>query len=56
MFIFSFLALSIWFLSAFFFFVHPTSIFLEQLLKYYYKRITKSTFPVMVPAQFMYRA
>ena len=56
-FIFSFLELSIWFLSAFFFFfVHPTSIFLEQLLKYYYKRITKSIFPVMVPAQFMYRA
>ena len=58
MFIFSFLELSIWFLSAFFFFffVHPTSIFLEQLLKYYYKRIIKSIFPVIVPAQFVYRA
>ena len=59
MFIFSFLELSIWFLSAFFFFFfffHPTIIFLEQLLKYYYKRIIKSIFPVIVPAQFVYRA
>ena len=44
------------FVCFFIFFVHPTSIFLEQLLKYYYKRITKSIFPVIVPAQFVYRA
>ena len=29
-------------------FFHPTSIFLEQLWKYYYKRKTKFIFPVMV--------